>query len=204
MSESYYAHPYKSNSDLTKIKNATLAPKEIRVFDAALRRGSLLDNYLLWGNDRFMEMHPTPEEIRQVKKMARSYYNHPWCQIVHGKASKQVEFYESNHKFDVDGFIFYMDIKCLFDYFFHAACFGGDLKRTAARSQKEFEDHCIMFEYTRSRAWYMDIAKSDKDFIIGVNEHGEIFTVWINRGDNFYNTGRDQYNDLALKQYMLL
>lgn len=204
MSEAYYKHPYISNSDLSRIKKATLAPKEIVTYDAALRRGSLLDNYLLWGIDRFMEMDPTPEEFKQVKKLSRAYYANPWCQMVHSKAEKQVEFYKANHRFDVDGFIFYLDVKCLFDYFFRVAGFGGDLKRTAATTQAQFEDHCIMFEYTRSRAWYMDISESDKDFIIGVNEKGEIFQVWINRGDEFYTAGKEQYNDLALKQYMLL
>lgn len=204
MSEAYYNHPNKSNSDLSKIKKATLAPKEIVTYDAALRRGSLLDNYILWGMDRFMEMLPTPEEIRQVKKLAKAYYAHPYCQMVHTKADKQVEMYKYNHLFNVDGFQFNLDVKCLWDFFFKSAGFGGDLKRTSARTQEQFEQHAIDFEYTRSRAWYMDIAGSDKDFLIGINESGEIFFIWIHRGDKFHATGVEQYNDLALKQYMLL
>ena len=203
MSDAYYLHPYKSNSDLSKIKKATLAPKEITTYDAALRRGSLLDNYILWGIDRYMQMNPTPEETKQVKKLAKAYYSHPYCQMVHSKADKQVEMYLPNHRFEVDGFVFYLNVKCLWDYFFKVAGFGGDLKRTSARTQDQFEQHAIDFEYTRSRAWYMDIAGSDKDFLIGINEAGEIFFIWIHRGDKFYTAGKEQYNDLALKLYML-
>ena len=97
---------------------------------------------------------------------------------------------------------FTLDTRCKWDWWLGAPHFGGDLKTCAAATQKEFEDAVDFFDWDRSRAWYMDIAKSDKDFIYAISKKNcNIFKLFINRGDAIYSRGREKYEDLAFKYW---
>lgn len=81
---------------------------------------------------------------------------------------------------------------------------GGDLKSTTATTQKQFEEAVRYFDYDRQRAWYMDIAGSNQDVLIGVSkENFRVFKVPIRRDDDLYKSGFQKYNELAFKWWAL-
>ncbi len=68
---------------------------------------------------------------------------------------------------------------------------NGDIKSTAAETQRQFEEAVRYFDYDRQRARYMDIAGSDRDVLIGISKKNfKVFKVPIARNSNLYNTGR--------------
>ena len=82
--------------------------------------------------------------------------------------------------------------------------FGGDLKSTFATSQKQFEEAVDFFDWDRSRAWYMDIAGSRQDFIVGISKKNlKVFKVMISRDDKIYKQGKEKYEELAFRWWML-
>ena len=60
------------------------------------------------------------------------------------------------------------------------------------------------FDWDRSRAWYMDIARSDCDFIYAISKRNcNVFTTRIRRDDPVYLRGRDKYLELAFQYWCL-
>jgi len=82
--------------------------------------------------------------------------------------------------------------------------FGGDLKSTFASSQQEFDEAVDFFDWDRSRAWYMDIVGSDRDFIYAISKKNrKVFKKFITRGDETYKRGREKYEELAFQWWCL-
>ena len=107
-------------------------------------------------------------------------------------------------QFEYGGFVFTLDTRCKWDWFLDLFGFGGDLKTTFASTQKEFDEAVDFFDWDRSRAWYMDIAHSDRDFIYGISKKNCcVFKKFINRGDAIYNRGREKYEELAFQYWCL-
>lgn len=110
-----------------------------------------------------------------------------------------------NQVFDYSGFEFMLDTRCKWDWLLESANFGGDLKSTAASTQKQFEDAMDFFDWDRSRAWYMDIIGSDKDFIYAISKKNcKVFKYFITRGDKTYEKGKEKYMELAFKYWQLI
>jgi hypothetical protein len=106
--------------------------------------------------------------------------------------------------FEYGGFAFSLDTRCKWDWFLSPFGFGGDLKTTFASTQKEFDDAVDFFDWDRSRAWYMDIAHSDRDFIYAISKkNNRIFKKFIRRDDPVYQRGRDKYEELAFQYWCL-
>lgn len=81
---------------------------------------------------------------------------------------------------------------------------GGDLKSTFASTQKQFDEAIDFFDWDRSRAWYMDIAGSRQDFIYGISKKNQkVFKAFIKRGDTIYQKGKEKYEELAFRWWML-
>ena len=81
---------------------------------------------------------------------------------------------------------------------------GGDLKTTFAETQRQFDEAVDFFDWDRSRAWYMDIAHSDRDFIYAISKKNNcIFKKFINRGDDTYLRGREKYEELAFQYWCM-
>lgn len=99
---------------------------------------------------------------------------------------------------------FSLDTRCKWDWYLPAFGFGGDLKTTFAASQQEFDEALDFFDWDRSRAWYMDIARSDRDFIYAISKKNcRVFKKFISRGDGTYNRGREKYEELAFQWWLL-
>ena len=101
-------------------------------------------------------------------------------------------------------FPFTLDTRCKWDWWLSQCSFGGDLKTTFATSQKQFDEAVDFFDWDRSRAWYMDIARSNRDFIYGISKKNcKVFKKFIFRDDDIYNRGREKYEELAFQYWCL-
>ena len=50
----------------------------------------------------------------------------------------------------------------------------------------------------------MDIAGSNQDILIGISKvNNKVFKLPIKRGDDFYNSGKEKYLELAFKWWYL-
>jgi hypothetical protein len=99
---------------------------------------------------------------------------------------------------------FSLDVRCKWDGWRQDLTYGFDIKSTAAETQSQFEAAAKFFDYPRQRAWYMDIAGSDYDVLIGISKKNyKIFKIFIKRGDPFYTEGFNDYINLAFRYWLL-
>lgn len=210
--DTYYRRTEVSNSDLTALKELLHPRLQFAGRDEAFRFGSLVDaiitepgrvNYYRLTVD---DTQYTEDEFRHAREMHRSLRaearRDPFLDYVLRNAATQTFMVNTSRQFEYSGFPFTLDTRCKWDWWLGS--FGGDLKTTAAASQKEFEDMIDFFDWDRSRAWYMDIAGSDRDFIYAISKkNGSVFKKHINRGDAIYAAGRDKYEELAFQWWCL-
>lgn len=212
--DSYYDRAEVSNSDLTELKNLLHPKQQFGDKDAAFRFGSLVDaiitepdrvDYLRLtvDDERF-----TQEEFDHAQDMhnsLRSEARHDqFLATVLKQAETQRFMVNKQQPFDYCSFHFHLDTRCKWDWFMPVAGFGGDLKTTFASSQKEFDEAVDFFDWDRSRAWYMDIAHSDYDFIYAISKkNSKVFKKFIRRGDDIYKRGREKYEELAFQYWCL-
>ena len=211
--DAYYSRSEVSNSDLTALKNLLHpVPMPPGVKEAAFRFGNLVDaiitepdrvNYYQLTVDG--EQY-TDDEFRHAKEMYRSLRmtarHDPFLAKVLAEAETQRFMVNKAQEFEYGGFPFTLDTRCKWDWWLPLYGFGGDLKTCAASTQKEFEDAIDFFDWDRSRAWYMDIAKSNRDFIYAISKKNcKIFKKFIVRGDEIYTRGREKYEELAFQYW---
>lgn len=95
--------------------------------------------------------------------------------------------------------------RCKFDGLSKKFRTGCDYKTTSCTTRKSFIESIEFFDYDQAGAWYMDLARIDRFWIIGISKKtGEVFKFAIERGDETYNRGRDKYSRLAFKWIMLI
>ncbi len=211
--DSYYLRSEVSNSDLTELKNLLHpVPMPHGVKEATFRFGSLVDaiitepdrvNYYQLTVD---DVQYTDEEFRHAKEMYRSLRttarHDPFLAKVLDEAETQRFMVNQAQVFEYGGFPFTLDTRCKWDWWLARYHFGGDLKTCSASTQKEFEDAVDFFDWDRSRAWYMDIAHSDCDFIYAISKRNcNVFTTRIRRGDPVYLHGKEKYEELAFQYW---
>lgn len=210
----YYLRTEVSNSDLTELKNFLHPRPQYGDKEAAFRFGSLVDalvtepsrvNYYARTVDD--EVY-SEEEFEHGKAMhsallAEARHDAFLAKIL-DEADGQKTMVNHNQYFTYAGFHFCLDTRCKWDWWLARYGFGGDLKTTAASSQKEFDDAVDFFDWDRSRAWYMDIAGSDRDFIYAISKkNNRIFKKFITRDDETYKRGREKYEELAFRYWSL-
>ena len=211
--DAYYSRPEVSNSDLTALKDLLHpVPMPPGVKEAAFRFGSLVDaivtepdrvNYYRLTVD---DEQYTDDEFRLAKEMHRSLRKTAWHDPFLAKVLEEAEtqrcMANESQQFEYGSFPFTLPTRCKWDWWFPYYGFGGDLKTCAASTQKEFEDSIDFFDWDRSRAWYMDIARSDCDFIYAISKRNcNVFTTRIRRNDHVYLRGRDKYLELAFQYW---
>ena len=213
--DEYYSRPEVSNSDLTALKNLLHpVPMPPGVKEAAFRFGSLVDA-MVTEPDRVNYYQQTvdgekfsDDEFRHAKEMYRSLRitarHDPFLEKVLRQAETQRFMVNQAQRFEYGGFPFTLDTRCKWDWWLPQYHFGGDLKTCSAATQKEFDDAIDFFDWDRSRAWYMDIAHSDCDFIYAISKRNcNVFTTRIRRDDPVYLRGRDKYLELAFQYWCL-
>lgn len=212
MSDNYYSRSEVSNSDLTELKNILHPRMQFGDKEAAFRFGSLVDaiiteparvNYDFLTVD---DVQYTADEFNHAKEMLKSLRmearHDQFLFKVLGYAETQRFMVNKSQQFNYCDFPFALDTRCKWDWWL--GYFGGDLKTTFASSQQQFEEAIDFFDWDRSRAWYMDIANSDRDFIYAISKkNGKVFKKFITRGDAIYNRGREKYEELAFQYWCL-
>lgn len=210
----YYERSEVSNSDLTELKNLLHPHVQYGDREAAFRFGSLVDA-LITEPDRVNfyrytvdDVQYTEDEFLHGQEMMRSLRSEARHDAFLARVLEVADTQRcmSNHAqpFEYAGFTFTLDTRCKWDWYLGRFGFGGDLKTTFASSQKEFDEAVDFFDWDRSRAWYMDIARSDRDFIYAISKKNScIFKKFINRGDAVYRHGREKYEELAFQYWCL-
>lgn len=211
----YYSRTEVSNSDLTALKNLLHPlPLPAGAREAAFRFGSLVDaiiteparvNYLRHTVD---DVPYTEDEFRHAREMHRSLRlearRDPFLARVLQTAETQRVMANPAQQFEYGQFPFTLPTRCKWDWYFPLFNFGGDLKTTSASTEAEFRDAIDHFDWDRSRAWYMDIARSDRDFIYAISKRNcRVFRLTIRRDDPVYTRGRDKYSELAFQYWCL-
>lgn len=212
--DTYYNRSEVSNSDLTELKNMLHPRMQYGDKEAAFRFGTLVDaiitepervNYYTFMVD---DVQYTEEEFMLAREMHKSLRaesrRDSFLAAVLECAETQRFMVNRSQPFEYGSFQFVLDTRCKWDWFLSGAGFGGDLKSTFASTQKQFEEAIEFFDWDRSRAWYMDIARSDRDFIYAISKKNcHIFKKQIYRGDEIYNLGREKYEELAFQYWCL-
>lgn len=208
----YYLRPEVSNSDLTALKELLHPRPMFGDRDTAFRFGSIVDAIITEPSrvdflHHTIDGNPVDEDeflhAREMQRALRAEARHDqFLAKVLEYADTQRYMVRKAQEFDNGGFHFTLDTRCKWDWWLDAPKFGGDLKTTSAATPAEFEAAIDHFDWDRSRAWYMDIAKSNKDFIYAISKRNcRIFKLFINRGDAVYTRGREKYEDLAFKYW---
>ena len=208
----YYSRSEVSNSDLTELKNILHPRMQYGDKEAAFRFGSLVDA-IITEPDRvdFYRLTVDDEqysedEFRQAQEMLNALRmesrKDDFLMKVLGLAETQRFMVNKAQSFTYCDFEFCLDTRCKWDWWL--GCFGGDLKTTFASTQRQFEEAVDFFDWDRSRAWYMDIAGSNHDFIYAISKKNcRVFKKFINRDDNVYKRRREKYEELAFQYWCL-
>ena len=208
--DTYYSRSEVSNSDLTELKNILHPRMQFGDKEAAFRFGSLVDAiiteparvdyYRLTVDDE----QYTEDEFRHAQEMQKALRmearRDEFLFKVLGYAETQRFMVNTQQQFTYCGFPFSQDTRCKWDW--RLGLFGGDLKTTFASTQQQFEEAIDFFDWDRSRAWYMDIAGSNRDFIYAISKKNcKVFKKFINRDDKVYTRGREIYEELAFQYW---
>lgn len=210
--DDYYKRSEVSNSDLTELKNLLHPRLQFGDKEAAFRFGSLVDaiitepvrvNYYQHTVD---DVQYTEEEFLHAREMhnalRREAQSDQFLAKVLELAETQRFMVNKAQKFEYGGFPFTLDTRCKWDWWL--GCFGGDLKTTFATTQKQFDEAMDFFDWDRSRAWYMDMGGSNRDFIYAISKKNfKVFKKFIVRDDAIYRRGREKYEELAFQYWCL-
>ena len=212
--DNYYNRPEVSNSDLTALRDIIHPRRRPSGSDAALRLGTLVDAMVTeparvdyWRQTVDGEQY-TDGEFTHAREMVRSLRHEarrdPFLQKVLEQSHTQCAMYAFRRQFTYCEWPFALDVRCKWDWWMPLYCFGGDLKTTFAATQSEFDDAVDFFDWDRSRAWYMDIAGSNRDFIYAISKkNGHVFKKFIDRDSEIYRRGREKYEYLAFQWWLL-
>lgn len=215
MKDSYYQRSEVSNSDLTELKNLLYPHVQYGDKEKAFRFGSLIDAMITEPErvryDKRMvdDVQYSGEDFELAEEMKKAIRKEserdPLIKYALERSDKQRFMVRHGQEFHYGDFTYRLDTRCKWDFWFDKMSFGGDLKSTSAETQKQFNEAMDFFDWDRSRAWYMDIAGSQQDFIVAISKKNQrIFKCMIKRGDPMYLRGKEKYEDLAFKWWMLL
>ncbi|MCK9629135.1 MAG: PD-(D/E)XK nuclease-like domain-containing protein [Bacteroidales bacterium] len=204
----YYSRSEVSNSDLSWLKQQ-LWPREMPDPTNAYRFGSLIDAMLTepervdYFNYLVGSVHYSKDDFELALRMKEAFYRDPVAYSLLSVSSGQVEMAKRADLCFSD-ISFNLPVRCKWDLWAKALHHGGDIKSTTATSQSEFEAAAEYFDYDRQRAWYMDIAGAEKDILIGISKKNQkVFKIFITKESEFYKRGREKYQELAFRWWLL-
>lgn len=207
--DNYYSRHEVSNSDLSKLK-MQLHPIDMPDPTQAYRFGSLIDA-MLTENHRVNYFKRTCDDIQfsredfdKALEMKKSFMADETCKMLIQNSDPQKVMIKQRDDFNFKGFNFSLPVRCKWDIWRNDFGWGGDIKSTTATTQEQFEAAIRYFDYDRQRAWYMDIAGSNRDVLIGISKKNfKIFKVFINRDSDLYRSGLEKYSYLAFMYHNL-
>lgn len=210
--DEYYNRTEVSNSDLTALRDILHPRPQFGDKEAAFRFGNLVDaiitepsrvDYYRLTVDGEQYSEDDFNHALEMQKALRMEARHDsFLAKMLEMAETQRIMVNKTQQFKYCGFPFTLDTRCKWDWWLDL--FGGDLKTTFASTRQQFEEAVDFFDWDRSRAWYMDIAHSDRDFIYAISKKNcRVFKKFITRGDEVYNRGREKYEELAFQYWCL-
>lgn len=209
MKDAYFNRNEVSNSDLGELKKFFMPRVQVGDIEKAYRFGTLVDA-IITEPDKVDYFKMTVagvqysfDEFEQAKEMSKVFHRDEMCKslLVHSDCQRVMA-----REMDIEyvGVPFSLKVRCKWDLWMEPLKWGADIKSTACTTQKQFEEAIRYFEYDRQRAWYMDIAKSDRDMLIGISKvNFKIFKVAIPRGGELYESGKEKYAEMAFKHWCL-
>lgn len=212
--DTYYNRTEVSNSDLTELKNMLYPKLQYGDKEKIFAFGSLVDA-LVTEPARVNRFQLTVDDVKYTeddfrlamemqKSLVRESRRDEFLSYVLNNSDTQ-KFMVREREFEYCGFSYTLPTRCKWDWWLPKVGFGGDLKTTFAVSQSQFDEAVDFFDWDRSRAWYMDIARSERDFIYAVSKKNcKVFKKFIERGDRIYSRGREKYDELAFKYYLFI
>lgn len=206
----YFGRSEVSNSDLgwlldqlnpkTNIIDPTQAFADGNLLDAMITENHKVDYYKLT-RDGVKYKKAVFENTISMKK---AFWDDPFCNQLMSGANAQKISIEHRAQLNFKGVDFGLDRRCKWDIWRDDWGWGGDIKSTAAETQKQFEAAFQHFHYPRSRAWYMDIEEAERDVVIGISKKNfRVFKIFINHDSEIYKQGKAEYLELAYKWYLL-
>ena len=212
--DSYYLRTEVSNSDLTELKNYLYPRTQYGDKENALKFGTLVDA-LITENERVHYSKRMVDDVTYSREdfelglamreaLRKEARKDEFLRAVLSNSDTQKFMVNKSQRFLYGNFEYTLDTRCNWDWWLPGFGFGGDLKTTFAESQNQFNEAIDFFDWDRSRAWYMDIAGSQQDFIYAISKKNlKIFKAFIRRDDDTYKRGKEKYDELAFKWWML-
>lgn len=205
MRDPYYDRSEVSNSDLSRLKQELYGIE--RDPANAFWFGNLIDhmitephkvNYFTFTceGETFTE-----EEFAKAEEMKKSFMRDAIAGEILRLSAFQKVMVKPSQNFDYD-ISFSLPVRCKWDLWMPSLKWGGDIKSTTATTQKQFEEAARFFDYDRQRYFYMNIAGSTQDILIGISKvNYRVFKVPIKRGDCFWKSGEEKCLCLAFKYW---
>lgn len=212
--DSYYLRTEVSNSDLTELKNYLYPRTQYGDKEKAFKFGTLVDA-LITENERVHYSKRMVDDVTYSREdfelglamreaLRKEARKDEFLRAVLSNSDTQKFMVNKSQRFLYGNFEYTLDTRCKWDWWLPSFGFGGDLKTTFAESQNQFNEAIGFFDWDRSRAWYMDIAGSQQDFIYAISKKNlKIFKAFIRRDDDTYKRGKEKYDELAFKWWML-
>lgn len=213
--DSYYLRTEVSNSDLTELKNYLYPRTQYGDKEKAFKFGTLVDA-LITENERVHYSKRMVDDVTYSREdfelglamreaLRKEARKDEFLRAVLSNSDTQKFMVNKAQRFLYGNFEYTLDTRCKWDWWLPSFGFGGDLKTTFAESQNQFNEAIDFFDWDRSRAWYMDIAGSQQDFIYAISKKNlKIFKAFIRRDDDTYKRGKEKYDELAFKWWQLM
>lgn len=213
--DSYYLRTEVSNSDLTELKNYLYPRTQYGDKEKAFKFGILVDA-LITENERVHYSKRMVDDVTYSREdfelglamreaLRKEARKDEFLRAVLSNSDTQKFMVNKSQRFLYGNFEYTLDTRCKWDWWLPSFGFGGDLKTTFAESQNQFNEAIDFFDWDRSRAWYMDIAGSQQDFIYAISKKNlKIFKAFIRRDDDTYKRGKEKYDELAFKWWQLM
>lgn len=195
-----------SNSELGQLKKGIFnvnSPKHLQhIFDF----GNLVDALLTEPPEVVQKYRQLcgEEKWQQALKMVEQCEKDPVIKLMIDHSIPQYIFVRLLNVKYLD-YQFNIRSKCKFDLFMKTRLSGIDFKTLSVSNYQQFKDSIHHFDYDRQAAFYMDLARIKRFWIIGISKiNFQIFKLCIQHGDHIYTRGKKKYSYWAWKYHTLI
>ena len=211
----YYELSSVSNSDLTELRRAYYGIEDPKGLERVFAFGSLVDAMLSersklntlsrsLTDDYGVVIYFEIEVWRFAEKLAKELANDSKVLRLGDSLIGQYVF-NRTLPFIYQGDEYSIRARCKFDGFSKRFATGLDYKTLSCTTQKQFVESIAHFSYDRAAAWYMDLARIDYFWIIGISKiNGKVFKYAIERGSEMHLSGVNKYSRLAFNWVTLI
>jgi hypothetical protein len=200
---SYFNHPNVSNSDLKSLRDMFYGI--VRDYPVmAFLFGSLVDamlteehlvNYTdrtLFNNGKHVLIDAVTFKLAQ--RLAERLRKDPVISLLLKHMTGQYEVYRTL-EFEYEGDLYHIPARVKFDGYCKLTREDSvDYKTTTCTTQRQFEESIYYFDYDQQGAWYMDVGRTNRHWIIGISKvNKKIFKYAIDRTTPVYKSGYIKY-----------